>query len=79
MEKQSKMLLEAIMAECDPQDRIEVYSDVPNPAPDAELNWRIRVRGRGVYIGRAHLDEKNMGLEDPHTFIPETKSSVIDD
>jgi hypothetical protein len=56
---------------CGPGDKCEIYSDVPNPGPDDKLHWRVRVPGRGVYVGDAEKDESNVYLADPHTFIPE--------
>lgn len=77
------MLLKTIMdeaADLDPNGKIEVYSDRPNH-PDAKLTWRIRVPGRGVYMGEAmEVDvdgEKWLALDDAHTFIPENSSNFL--
>jgi hypothetical protein len=68
---------EELLAKCNSGEVCDVFE--PNPGPDDALTWRIRVRGRGVYMGRADKDESgNLLLADPHTFIPEMKSSVVE-
>jgi hypothetical protein len=68
-----QLLADAI--ERDPHGRIELLTALPIH-PDAQYTWRVRVPGRGVYMGPAdeHTDEKgekHMALADPDTLMPE--------
>lgn len=69
MKQESEMLLTRIM-ESAKDSKILIFSKVPNPGPE-ELFWRLRISGQGTYIGPARLDEENVYLADPDTFIPE--------
>jgi len=66
------MTFAQLLEVCGPGEKCEVYSDVPNPGPDDELTWHVRVRGHGVYMGHADKDESgNLLIANPHTFIAE--------
>lgn len=65
-----------VLAASGPHDQCEVYSDAPNPGPDDRLTWRVRLPGRGVYMGRAdkYTDEHGvefLAMADPDRFVPE--------
>jgi hypothetical protein len=52
-----------------PEDEIQLLG--PDPGGDPR-RWRLRIRGRGVYIGDVHIDEiGDFLLADPHTFLPD--------
>jgi hypothetical protein len=70
------MTFEQLLEASGPRDQCEVYSAKPNPGPDDELTWRVRLPGHGVYLGRAdkYTDEHGeefLAMADPHTFVPE--------
>jgi hypothetical protein len=72
----TKKSFKQLLDECPPGIECKVYSDLPNPGPDDELTWRVRLPGHGVYLGRAdkYTDEHGeefLAMADPHTFIPE--------
>jgi hypothetical protein len=79
MKRECEMLLKTILdeaAERDPGGSVEIISDQPG-SPNAKLTWRIKMRGQGLYMGRAdeYTDEKGekfIALADPDTFIPES-------
>jgi hypothetical protein len=64
------MTFAEILEASGPRDKCEVYSAVPNPGPDDELIWRVRLPGHGMYMGLADRDESgNLLIADPHMFI----------
>ncbi len=61
--------------ERDPHGHVELLTALPIH-PDARYTWRVRVPGRGVYMGPAdqYTDEKGeeqIALANPDTLIPE--------
>lgn len=62
-------------AERNPHGRVEVLTALPIH-PDAQYTWRVRVPGRGVYMGPAdeytnEKGEKYISFANPDTLIPE--------
>jgi hypothetical protein len=75
MHKNGEMTFEKLIDECPPNTVCEVYS-VPNPGQDDRLTWRVRVPGRGVYMGLVdkYTDEHGeafLAMAEPAAFIPE--------